>query len=78
MKFLISFFAVVLFCQAVIHLPVKQQGRYGAIEWRSEQEKKEFHRLLRKHGQHKQISVIFYEKSKAYYIDRKGRKCLFK
>ena len=79
MRFVLIFSIVALFCQAIIHLPVESRGIYGGpVQWQSEQEKKEFHRLLRKHGQHRQISVIFYDGSKTYFINEKGEKCLFK
>jgi hypothetical protein len=78
MRFVLIFFIVALFCQAIIHLPVESRGIYGPVQWQSEQEKTEFHKLLRKHGQHRQISVIFYDGSKTYFINEKGEKCLFK
>ncbi|MGC9975606.1 MAG: hypothetical protein ABSC57_02640 [Syntrophales bacterium] len=78
MRFVLIFFIVALFSQTVIHFPVESRIIYGPVEWQSELEKKEFHRLLRKHGQHKQISVIFYDGSKQYFINEKGEKCLFK
>jgi len=78
MRFVLIFFIVALFCQAIIHLPAESRGIYGPVQWQSEQEKKEFHKLLKKHGQHRQISVIFYDGSKTYFINEKGKKCLFK
>jgi hypothetical protein len=78
MRLVLIFFIVVLFCQAIIHLPVESRGMYGPVQWQSDKEKKEFHRLLRKHGQHRVISVIFYDGSKTYFINEKGEKCLFK
>ena len=78
MRFVIAFFIVVIFCQAIIHCPDGQRERFGAVKWLSEQEKSEFHKLLRKHGQNKRVSVIYYEGSKAYFINEKGEKCLFK
>ena len=78
MRFILIFFIVALFCQAIIHLPLEPQGTYGPVQWQSEQEKVAFHKLLRKHGQHRQISVIFYDGSKTYFINEKGEKCLFK
>ncbi len=78
MRFVLIFFIVAAFCQAVIHLPVEPKGKYGPVQWQSELEKKEFHRLLRKHGQHRQISVIFYDGSRQYFINERGEKCLFK
>jgi hypothetical protein len=78
MRFVLIFFIVALFCQAIIHLPVESRGIYGPVQWQSEQEKTEFHKLLRKHGQHRQISVIFYDGLKTYFINEKGEKCLFK
>jgi hypothetical protein len=78
MRFILIFFIVAFFCQAIIHLPLEPQGTYGPVQWQSEQEKAEFHKLLRKHGQHRQISVIFYDGSKTYFINEKGEKCLFK
>jgi len=78
MRFVIAFFIVAIFCQAIIHCPAGQQGGYGAAQWQSEEEKNEFHKLLRKHGQDKQVSVIYYEGVRAYFINEKGEKCLFK
>jgi len=78
MRFVLIFFIVALFCQIVIHLPTEPRGIYGPVQWQSAQEEKEFHRLLRKHGQHRQISVIFDDGSKTYFINEKGEKCLFK
>jgi len=78
MKLVIVFLIVVLFCQVIIHWPIRQEERKGAVIWRSEQEKKDFYRLLRKHGQLNQISVIFYDGSKVYFINENGQKCLFK
>ena len=78
MRFILIFFIVALFCQAIIQLPLGPRGIYGPVQWQSEQEKAEFHKLLRKHGQHRQISVIFYDGSKTYFINEKGEKCLFK
>jgi len=69
MKFVIIFLIVVLFCQVIIHWPIRQEQR-GAVIWRSAQEKKDFYRLLRKHGQHNQISMIFYDGSKALFYRR--------
>jgi hypothetical protein len=78
MRFVLIFFIVALFCVAIINLPLERQDRYVPVQWQSEQEKAEFHRLLRKHGLHRQISVVIYDGSKAYFINEKGEKCLFK
>ncbi len=78
MRFVLIFFIIALFCQVIIHLPVESRTIFGPVHWQSEREKKEFHRLLKKHGQHRQISVIFDDGSKTYFINDKGEKCLFK
>jgi hypothetical protein len=78
MRFVFIFLLVALFCQAIINLPVESRGIYGPVRWQSKQEKNEFHKLLKKHGQHRQISVIFYDGSKTYFINEKGEKCLFR
>ena len=78
MRFVLIFFVVALLCQAVVNLPEKPKGTYGPVQWRSQEQKAEFFKLLKKHGQHRQISVIFYDGSKSYFINDKGEKCLFK
>jgi hypothetical protein len=77
MRYVIIFLIVALFCHVIIHWPIRQEQR-GAVIWRSAQEKRDFYRLLRKHGQHNQMSAIFYDGSKAYFISENGQKSLFK
>jgi len=59
MKYLIATIVIILSFQAFIYWPVRTSPVGAAYEWRSLQEKKEFHRLLKKHGLHRQITVIF-------------------
>ena len=69
MKYVVIFLIVVLFCQLIIHWPIRQEEKGGVVIWRSSQEKMDFYRLLHKHGQHKQISVTFHDGSKAYSLN---------
>jgi hypothetical protein len=78
MKFVIAFLLVVAFCQMIIHCPAGQQERFNLVKSLSAQEKKDSHKLVRKHGQDRQIFVIYYEGSKAYFRNEKGEKYLFK
>jgi hypothetical protein len=50
----------------------------GVIKWKSPAEKKEFYRLLRKHGLHKDIACIINDGKSKYYFNSRGEKCLFK
>ena len=77
MKYLITIMLIIIGLQAFIYWPVRTSPQQAAIEWRSEQEKQEFHRLLRKHGLKWQISIIIYEGKDAYYINERGQKCRF-
>jgi len=76
MKYVIIFLIVALFCQMIIHWPIRQEERGSAVIWRSSQERMDFYRLLRKHGQHKQMSLIAYDESKSYVVNRNGEKNL--
>jgi uncharacterized alpha/beta hydrolase family protein len=76
MKYVIIFLIVVLFCQVIIHWPIRQEERSGVVIWRSSQEKMDIYKSLQKHGQHKQISVIFYDGSKAYSMNENSEKSL--
>ncbi len=41
-------------------------------------ERLEFKRLLKKHGLHKQVSIVYGYPESPYYLDSKGRRCTFK
>ncbi len=78
MKYLIFILAIILGIMLLVYKPFTHPVRQQAAkEWRSEAEKKEFHRLLRKHGLHKQVSVIYGWPKKPYYINSRGQKCKF-
>lgn len=69
--------SIFCFC-VVVNFPMEQPQKLGAIEWRSPAEKKDFYRLLRKHGLYKKISVIVDDGKNKYYFNSRGEKCLFK
>jgi hypothetical protein len=77
MRYFIAIMIIILGFQAFIYWPVRTAPQQAAIEWRSEQEKREFHRLLRKHGLQHDVSVIYGWPKKPYYINNRGQKCRF-
>ncbi len=77
MKYLIACLVMIMGFQAFIYWPVLTSPAAAAYEWRSLQEKKEFQRLLKKHGLDRKISVVFYDGKQKYFINEKGQKCRF-
>jgi hypothetical protein len=78
MKYLIAIIVIIMSFQAFIYWPVRTSPAGAKYEWKSQEEKKEFQWLLKKHGQHKIISVIFRDdRGREYYFNEKGQKCLF-
>lgn len=49
---------------------------YGGFE--SYGERLEFRRLLKKHGLHQQVSIVYEWPKNPYFIDAEGRRCAFK
>ena len=41
-------------------------------------ERLEFKRLLKKHGLHHQVSIVYDWPKDPYFVDEKGRRCAFK
>ena len=77
MRCFVAIMVMIVGFQAFIYWPVRTSPVGAAYEWRSLQEKKEFHRLLKKHGLHRQITVIFRDGSREYYLNRRGQRCPF-
>lgn len=77
MRFVLAAIVVMIFIQAVIWWP--GEDRYDSPgKFKSQAEEKEYYRLLKKHGQHKLIAVIFYDEKVPYYFNERGQKCRFK
>jgi hypothetical protein len=77
MKYLIALIVIIMSFQAFIYWPVRTSPACAKYEWKSQEEKKEFHRLLKKHGLHKQVSVIFNDGKREFYINERKQKCPF-
>ena len=77
MKYFIAALVIIISFQAFIYWPVRTAPSYVLSEIISEEEYKEFKRLLRKHGLHKQISCIINDGKQKYYYNERGQKCPF-
>ena len=78
MKYFIAILVMIIGFQAFIYWPVRTSPRGAMSDWATLEEQKEFKRLLRKHGLHKQISVIINDGKQSYYYNKRGQKCPFK
>jgi len=78
MKYIILILAIILGILMLVYQPFTMPPtQQAAVVWKSEAEKKEFHRLLKKHGLDRKISCIYVEGKKRYFINSRGQKCKF-
>ncbi len=77
MKYVVAILILVASFRAFIYWPVRTSPSGEMSERHTQEQIKEFKRLLKKHGLHKQISVIFTEGKQQYFINERGVKCRF-
>jgi len=73
---------VFAFCVGVVfgirHEAATRPETDAVAGFRSEEERAEYHRLLRKHGLQYDLAVIFNDSAGLYFINGKGELCPFK
>jgi len=76
MRFVLAAIIVMIFIQALLWWPGADHYNNRG-QFKSQAEEAEYNRLLKKHGQHKLIAVIFYDEKIPYYFNKRGQKCRF-